>query len=472
MKLRKLAAFLFACLFALLSTGAVRAQTAYQTAFTTSITYSNVGAGAASITITYYSESSGAGIPVTMASLPAGASSSVSVGTVSAVGSSFKGAAVLSSDQPIVATLVQVPAGTSPVKNRPLSNGFQSGASRVLLATVLKAKFNTTTVFSVQNAGSAPATFTVKLYNADNTTAPAITLPTVTNLPVGTTKYFDLGTIATVPAGFNGSAVIEGTGVSLVATALELSTTGLAASAFEGVTSGANKAYMASALCNFSVAGKLVNSAYAIQNVGTTATVATVLFSSGKSFVTPSIPANGKFSVQGCFGGNANAYSGSATITASAGGQIVAIGKVTGGGLSSAFLGESAGSSKLALPYARWSETLYSTGARQRTFITIQNIGAAALPAGSVSVRYYNAAGQLVGTHTIADGFAVGQKRNSTPHELGAAGNEFGYVGGFGGGAQVVGPAGSQLIAVARVQTFIPGDGTTAGEDYNGIAIQ
>jgi hypothetical protein len=473
MKLRKLSVVLGAALLSLLSTSLVSAQvTAYTTSFTTSITYQNVGTATANSSLTYFSENSGTSIPTTLAALPAGAGSSVFVGNVSQVGAGFKGSAVLSSDQPLVATLVQIPAAASAVKNRPLSNGFSAGASSVRLATVLKNQFSTTTVFSVQNAGSAAVNFTVNLIPVSGAT---ISIP-VNNLPAGAAKYFDMGTLSNVTAAsFNGSATITSStpGASLVATAMELSTTGRAVSAFEGVTGGASTVYMASALCNFNVSGQPTNTAYAIQNVGSAATNITVNFSSGKTVTVNGVAAGAKTSVQGCAGSNANGFIGSATITASSGGSIVAIGKVSGAGISSAFLGATAGASKLALPYVRWSQSQFSTGARQRAFIAIQNIGAA-LPANSITVKYVDVNGTTVGTHTINTAVGTGAKTNSNPFVLGAPAAEFGYsiAGKFGGGAIVQGPAGSQLVAVVRVVSFVPATGETVGEDYNGIPVQ
>jgi hypothetical protein len=298
----------------------------------------------------------------------------------------------------------------------------------------------------------------------------------VSALPPGAAKYFDMGTLSQVTTpSFNGSATITGSaGASLVATAMELSTNGTAVSAFEGVTGGAPTVYMPSALCNFNVSGKPTNTAYAIQNVGATATAAVVSFSSGKTFTTASIPSGGKASVQGCNGGNVNGFSGSATITTSpAGGSLVAIGKVSGAGISSAFLGATAGATKLALPYIRWSQTQFSTGKKQRAFIAIQNIGAA-LPANAIKVRYVDKNGNTVGTHTINVAVAAGAKTNSNPFILGAPAAEFGSYpdGTFGGGAIIEGPAGSQLVAVVRVVSFVSATNETVGEDYNGIPIQ
>lgn len=474
MKLRKIPALLGAGLLALIMSNPVSAQSAYKTSFTTSITYTNVGSAAANITITYYPETGSAITTNPVANngkLNVGASGSVFVGNVSQVGSSFKGAAVLSSDQPVVATLVQVPQGTTTVRNRPLSNGFTTGSSRVVLATVLKNQFNQTSVFSVQNAGSAPANFTITF----KTTAGQSYTETVTGLAAGAAKYFDMGTVAALSnvPNFNGSAVIEGTGVSLVGTVMEFDTkedgTGIGVSAFEGVTSGASQVYMPSAMCNFY--GQTTY--YAVQNVGTVATTAKVEYANGTSFTTPNIAPNAKFSVNSCET-LAPSTTSSAKITATASGaEVVVIGKVTGAGLSTAFLGEQSGSAKLVLPYVRWTESQWnaSSSARQRTYIAIQNVGAA-LPAGSVKIRYIDINGNTVGTHTVNTALATNGKVSVNPSEIGAAGNEFGYSGTtYGGGAIIEGPAGSQLIAVARVQSFLTAS-SSSGEDYNGVPIQ
>jgi hypothetical protein len=468
MKLRKLSAVLVAALLALLSTSLASAQgNAYATSFTTSITYQNVGTATANSSLTYFSESSATPINTTLAALPAGAGSSVFVGNVSQLAAGFKGSAVLSSDQPLVATLVQIPAAASAVKNRPLSNGFSAGASKVLLATVLKNQFNSTTVFSVQNAGSAAVTFNVKLIPVSGAT---ITIP-VAGLPAGAAKYFDLGTLAQVPSPFNGSATIEATtaGASLVATAMELSTNGTAVSAFEGVTAGAAKVYMASALCN-AFGGQ--TSFYAIQNVATSGTASVKVTYSNAKTETKSIAAGAKASFSGCGDSgvlNPAGFSGSATIDAT-GGTVVAIGKVSGLGISSAFLGAPAGAPKLAAPYVRWTTTQFVPGGRQRAFIAIQNLGAPTA-LNAVKVKYYNKDGVLVGTHNLA-AMATGAKLNSNPSNIGAAGAEFGYSGSqFGGAAVIEGPAGSQLTAVIRVASSTGGTSLVA-EDYNGIAIQ
>ena len=458
---------------ALATVSPANAQIAYTTNFTTSITYQNVGAGPATISLQFYPENSGTAIRFNVPVLAQGAGTSIFLGNVSGVSAGFTGSAVMSADQPVVATMVQVPPAGNAVRNRPIANGFSSGSSKVLIATVLKNKFNSSTKFSVQNVDTEAVNVTVDFYDADNAGAKVHTA-TVSALPVGAAKYFAADVIAELPVGFNGSAVITAkkTGdqpANVVAAAMELSTTSTGASSFEGVPTGGNSFYMASALCNtFSQ-----NSAYAVQNTGEEGAgpaAVTVTYNTGKT-ETKTVAVGAKASFLGCGdSGTLNApFSGSATIT-STGNKIVAIGKVVGNGASTAFLGAASGSAKQVLPYVRWTDSRYDTasGFRQRTYIAIQNVSDTAV--SGVTVKYYGKDGALLGSHALGPISAKG-KLNSTAKDAGQT--EFGYYtdGSFGGSAVVEGPAGSQLVVVARVQS--KGDGTQQlAEDYNGIGVE
>lgn len=436
------------------------------TSFATSITYQNVGTDAATIVLNVYAENSGTPIAISRPVLAKGAGTSVFVGNLTEINAGFKGAAVMEANQPIVATMVQIPSGTV-VKNRPLINGFSEGSTRVLIATVLKQKFNSSTQFSVQNVGTSAATFTLKFYNAENLSAAPIVVTTA-NVPASAAKYYDAHTMANLPTPFNGSVTIESTG-PVVAAAMELSTNSISVSGFEGVASGAKTLYMPSALCN-AFGGQ--GTAYAVQNTSTTGEAAAVkvTYSNGTT-ASANIPGGAKASFIGCQNGLPAGFSGSATIT-SVGADIVGIGKVSGAGLSTAFVGATTGADTLALPYVRFTQTRFdaNAGNRQRTFIAIQNVGAP-IAAGQVSVRYLDKDGNIVGTHTINTAIPTGGKVNSNPTNIGSAGNEFGYSGTqFGGSSVIVGPVGSKLVAVARVTSFLTSN-TSAGEDYNGIPI-
>jgi hypothetical protein len=336
---------------------------------------------------------------------------------------------------------------------------------------------NQITQISIQNTGSAATNLTVR-YFAVGSATPAHT-QTVSNLAPGAASFIDVRQVAELPAGFNGSATIEAAaGGTIVASALELNTRdGTRSAAFDGATgAGATTLYMPSAICR-AFGGQ--QSAYAVQNVAASGSASvTVRYSSGQS-ETQSIPAGGKITFTGCGNGgagnlNPNGFNGSATIT-SQGGNIVAIGKVFGGGRSTAYSGVSTGSARVAIPYVRYATTAnFQTNSNndrnQRTFIAIQNIGSTPLAAGAVTVRYIDPNGQTQGTPHALPAIPAGGKVNSDASNAGL--QEFGYAGGgFGGGAIIEGPAGSQLVVIPRTESRAPGTGAGLAEDVNAFAI-
>jgi hypothetical protein len=465
-------ALLMGALLAMVVVTSAFAGPAYQASFTTSITYQNVGTETANIVFSFQNENTGTQIGVSR-DLNAGGGASLAVGNLNEITAGFRGSAVMSSNQPVVATMVQVSSDPD-VKNRPLSNGFSGGASEVLLASVLKNQFNTTSRFSVQNAHSTPVDLTVRIYNAANPSADPIVV-THNNLPVGAAKYFDAGTLSAITAAsLNGSATVTAvetgtqTPANIVATVLELSTNGPAVSSFEGINEGANKIYMATALCQ-SFGG---TSFYAVQNVGDAATTVTVTYSSGEE-ATSQVAPGAKASFNGC-AVNDPGFSGAATIEATQ--PIVAIGKVSGGGLSTAFNGAAAGANKLALPYVRFTTANWNNGSQQRAFVAIQNVGDAAT---NITVQYVDKNGTVQGTHTFQN-VAPGAKVNTNPNNAAVSpaplpefGNPAGNVnagGGFGGAAIVQAGEGGEIVAVVRIVSNV-GGGQSVGEDYNGIAI-
>jgi len=477
MKNKYLSLFIaFALALALVGVASPVSAAAYGTSFVTSITYQNVGAGPANVTIDFFAESSATAITITPAVLAANAGTSLYVGSLAGISAGFSGSAVMSSDQPLIATMVQVPPAASAVKSRPLSSGASTGAASVLVPTVLKNTFGYTSVVSIQNVDSVAADVTVEFIPTSGT---GFTIP-IANLPAGAAKYFDMGTLvnAGLGASFSGSiratAVKTGTSTagSLVANSLEMGVSANKAYAFEGATTSATKIYMPSAFCKWSGYA----STYAVQNTGTSAVDVTVTYSNGNTESYNAVAGGAKVSVPGCGKDalnpvNPDNFIGSAVLTAT--GPIVAMAKISNtAGLITAFLGFPDGSNKVGAPFVRWTTANWAPGGRSRAVLAIQNIGAADLAAGDVVVNYYDKNGVLVGTHTLG-AIAVNAKTNSNPSNIGAAGNEFGYYadGTFGGSAVVVGPVGSKLAVVVRVSTNTGGS-TIDGEDYNGSPLQ
>ena len=464
--------------------GVASAQTGLTTNYTTSITYQNVSTQNAVVTFQFYNEKTASAVTINR-SINAGAGSSLFLGSLSgaeALPEGFLGSVVMGSNQTIVGTMVQIPQN-SPVKNRPLSNGFSGGGSQVLLATILKNVFSSSSTFSIQNADTGNINITVRFFRVGETT-PALTL-TENDIPSGSAKFYEAAEIAGLGASFNGSAVVTavkstgGLAANIVGSVLELGTNNLSAKAFEGIGSGSTNLYVATALCD---AFSGTRTAYAVQNTDTvnSANVTVTYKNSAGATVgtdTKSISAGGKQSFIACDKTPAG-FSGSAQV-ASSGPAIVAIAKAfkpADGNYGTAFLGASAGASKIALPYVRYtSDANFATGNFQRTFIAIQNIGGSAV--ANVLVKYLDKDGTVIGTHTIAS-IPSGSKANSNASN--AIGNaakllEFGNPvsnvgGGFGGAVIIEGPAGSQLIAIGRVASSAPtGD---VAEDYNGIPVQ
>jgi hypothetical protein len=446
---------------------------AYDTSFTTSITYQNVGSSATTGLQVLFYDSPSDTTPVTVAltNLNAGAGSSVFIGSLTDVDPGFEGTAVMQSDQPLLATLVQVPVGSTTVKVRPLSNGFSSGGDTALLGTVLKGVFDANSIVSVQNIDTADNDVDVLFYN---TSATLVHTASQADLASGAGFYIDAGTLAALPAGFNGSAVVQATRSggsepgNIIASVMELKIVGVGGLAFESVDAGGLDFFMATALCNV-FGGQ--NSSYAIQNTDLgTATNVTVNYSGGAT-ETKNIGPGAKASFLAC-DVNAAGFSGSATVSSDTT-PVIAVGKVFGAGQSTAFMGAANGVEEIALPYVRYTaDTTYFAGSRQRVFLAIQNVGGSDV--SNVTVEYIDKNGVVIGTHTIAS-IAVGAKANSNASNAGLT--EFGYYtdGTFGGSVIITGPAGSQLIAIARVNTCTAASATActtiAGEDYNGMPI-
>lgn len=447
---------------------AAQAQ-AYATSYTTSITYQNVGtASTTALQVVFYALPTST-TPITIArpNLAPGAGTSLYIGSLSEISSGFRGSAVMSSDQPMLATLVQLPQGSTTVKNRPISNGFSDGAAQSLIASVLKNTFGTTTVFSVQNVDSLTNNITIQFYN----TSAALIHTITASIEPGAAFYVDAGLEAGLGASFNGSAVVtalrsDSSSGRIISSVMELEIVGTGNKAFEGVASGSTTFYMPSALCQ---AFGGTNTAYAVQNTSlTTATNVTVTYSNGAT-ETQNIGPGAKKSFLACSAtGMATGFNGSATVVSDTT-PVVAIGKAYGLGLSTAFAGASSGSEKVGLPYVRWaSDANWAAGTQQRVNLTIQNVGAATIT-GDIIVQYVDRDGVVVGTHTISTDLAVGAKANSNATNAGLT--EFGVYAGpqYGGGVLITAPAGSQIAVVARVSTQVSA-GVFASEDYNGMA--
>ena len=469
-----------------------------------SITYQNVGTAESPVTMSFYQEGSATPVVYDAGTLAAGAAASLYIGRVTDIDAGFRGNAVVSSSQPLVATVVQfhqnAPGET--VKMRMLSNGLSSedGSQQYLIATALGNIFNRTTVFSVQNLETETITATFNFYNVSDG---ALLSSIDHDIPASSSRFIETDIITDTGLSsdiFNGSVIVSAvkksdgtTPANIVAAASELYTNKNVGANFEGIPLGkaSDIVYVPSALCKkFGL-----DTYYAVQNASLTspAEITVTYYNQDGSLKTEDGPytigPGQKKSIITCApssGVDMTDYTGSAVITTTdPSSQIVALGKAQASMPSSSayvdvftiFNAQPEGSSKIALPFVRWANnTHYNSstnfGSYQRSFIAIQNLENSD---AKVNVNYIDKVGNVLATHTL--NLPANSKLNSNPSVAGALGlggmvaGEFGYYtdGSFGGGviieAHPDNPT-ANFIAVNRVQH--PG----AGEDYNGISIE
>jgi hypothetical protein len=453
------------------------AQSATSQTWTSSITYYTPDAAGGQLWVDYYYEESTQATsfgPINMGGHKAG---SLYIGDAGVPSDFTGGSAVMRATVPVIATYVQY--AVSPETGnygRLLYTGFSStdAASTFYVPTFLYQNAGFTSLMSVQNVEATTNPVHVKVYAPGSTTASGskdVSLP-----PYAATilSPSDLG----LAAGFTGSVVITADGGKVVASSQETQDAGRGAYSFEGSAGGAGTIYMASMLCQYNSGGTSSTSYFAIQNTSTSATANVSIqyynTSGTPLLATPyatTIAAGNKKSIDPCATGAGAGAIGSAVIT-STGANVIAMGKIVSStGLRTAFVGASAGATKVAAPYVRWAA---NPAAGFRSYIAVMNVGSAA--ASNVVATYYDANGTAVGTHTIATaGDPLNQyiKRNTNP-SMGADpatdGNGNFGMSPFGGAVEIT--SDQPIVVVVRVQQNVSlGATTVLGEDYNGLAV-
>jgi hypothetical protein len=498
--LRKYAPFfLMVALILALAFSAGSAEASARTAnWVVSVTYQNVGDAPATLVVNFYEEGSSTPVaydPLNGGTLAPGAGRSFFIGRVTGLSDGFKGNAVISSDQPLVSTVVQFSQDPG-FRMRLLSNGMQSSdtSDQYLIATVLKNRFQRTTVFSIQNTEAESIEATVRFYDADNSGALASTV--VHTIPAYSSKYIEMDVqvdTGIAAATFNGSAIVTAVKASddspaqIVGAASELYVDRNVAANFEGVpySRAANTINMATGLCeSFGL-----DTFYAVSNasLSDSASITVNYFNTNGSAAGTDGPYNigagQKRSIRTC-DAVSSGFTGSAVVT-STGAPIVVIGKAqnsinagTAGTLNvfTAFLGEAGGASEQAIPFVRWANNTdffaaSNPGEKQRAYIAVQNLEASQI---LVDAKYYDKNGQLVNTHTLTiPANSKGNTNASLASALGQNGmlpGSFGYYtdGTFGGAVTLAANSanpGAEFIGIVRVQH--PG----AGEDVNAVPV-
>ncbi len=438
----------------------VQAQTT-QVAYSTTITYQNIGSDTAHITLLFYPEGSSSPISISRPDLPKGASATVSVGSL---GSGFKGSAVVKSDMQLAVTMTQIPSSTS-IKSRPMAAGFIQGSGEIWF--LFANKGSPGSVISIQNLEKTAVNLKLTF-----TASGGSVVINKNNVAAGSAAFFDLDTMNELsPGSYNVNVVATKTGSTNIGNiaGLQMNRTGDGETAYatESISQTGKKIFMPVAMCN---AINNFSTSYFVYNTSSTeSTTVTVTYNSGKKGTLTLTPNYGTWYHACMPSGTVSGYNGWATITSNTT-NIIAWSHIKNTGMSASFSGQTVGSNILAVPYALYSSANYSNGLRQRSIIYIQNLGSS-LASGAVKVKYFDKNGKLVGTHSLGS-MANGARIESNASKIGSAGAEFGYYsdGTSGGSALIEAPAGSNLMAVVWVHSN-PSKGIFRGEAYNAIPI-
>lgn len=461
--------------------------------FTTQIYIANPNASSANVVVNFYPELSGTAEPFNVpVTLNANGSTTVLVGGLSA---GFKGSAVVSADQAVVAAAAQIP--TQAQTNRPMYTGFSSGTSSLFLSTFLANRNSQFSVFGVQNVETVSVKIRAKFIQAGSTIADVYA-----TLPANSSKFFNSTSPTTTissafatymytnPGGFSGSVVVTATKVSdhtaanIVGVSQELKSNDGGALGFEAIpeSAGANTVFIPSALCN--ATGQVQTTFFAVQNMGAVGASVTITYISAATGnvagteTTTAVASGGKASLNPCAlqaGSTGSApgagFNGSAIVSSSQPLNAIAKKIATAaptGNFTTAFLGQGTGTNKVSIPFARWGTATGQNG-DVLSFIAVQNIGSSAITAGGIQIKFYNNSGgspimtcsSVASTNPNAKVNANRGSVNATTTCSPAVQNIA-----FSGNVVVEGPPGSKLAVITTNQVNAYSYQT---EDINGV---
>jgi hypothetical protein len=286
----------------------------------------NAGSSAASVQVQYVPGDAGSA-HTESATIQPGAAATFNQRDVSQLGAKFVGSAVVTSDQPIVATVMQVGEA---FKNMLGYNGFTGGSNTVSLPLIMANNGGYYTGFQVQNVGTAATDVTIAYGPGGPGSTFSPSNETATLQPGKSTTFLQNGG-QWAGQTYVGSATITTSGQPVVAIVNQVKQTGVAVgTAYNGFDpdNATDKVSAPLIMAN--------NSNYytgiQIMNVGTSATNITVDYgpNTAGTFDPPNETASlaagaSKTYIQASGAWTGNKYVGSATVTASGGGKIVMI---------------------------------------------------------------------------------------------------------------------------------------------------
>ena len=247
--------------------------------------------------------------------------------------SPFIGSAVVSSDQPVAATVnTQVPSSGTGTQSNPNRVGSSSGVSTpsptVYATQLMKNYYGWNSYCAVQNTGSTATTVTVHYYNLSGAEIDSDTA----NVAAYASYIFDQSTDSELPDGFGGSAKFEGGGQNLAVVCNFYNQASDHTTAqfhsYNGVGSGAQKLWIPRVVKDY----YNYQSGLKIQNVGSSPTTVTVTYKFGSTTCTQTSPSIGPGQSWGPYLGDENQLpsclsgvsgSGSAVVEAATGGTII-----------------------------------------------------------------------------------------------------------------------------------------------------
>jgi hypothetical protein len=300
----------------------MRANSGYYTWFNVQ----NAGQADATVTVQYIPGSSGTGYSEPAVVIKPGASHTFNQRDLAALGAKFVGSAVISSDVPVVATVMQV---GETFKNMMGYNGFTAGSTTVSLPLIISNNNGFYTGYQVQNVGNAATDVTVTYgTNIGGAFAPA---PENATLQPGQSMTFLQNTGQFASPKYIGSATITTSGQPVVAIVNQVLMSGVVlGTAYNGFDPAAATNQVSAPLIMANNSGFYTG--IQVMNVGTSAVQITVDYGPNiaGTFNPPNEvatiqPGDSYNSIQNSGAWTGNKYIGSMSVTAAAGSQIVMI---------------------------------------------------------------------------------------------------------------------------------------------------
>jgi hypothetical protein len=327
----------------------------------------------------------------------------------------------------------------------------------------------------IQNVESEAVKLT--LHFIDSSGVEKVTLTNKTLASQGSLMFQILDDASDVPgigSSFDGSLVIQAVKVNggaparVVAAVEDLQSQGQRSYAYEGSGVSAKAFYLPYANCRYSTNQQ--STTFYVQNAGSSAATINVYYYSttgaGITYYTPTakVAAGARMAVSACDSkvyAKMNGKNGTARITSKQ--KLVVIGKATStDGLSTAFTGQSAGGTRILLPYIPYSKL--SSG--ERATLSIMNIGSATATKATINFYYKISDTSYAAQKVTIPSLPKYGKYTTIPKVSGAAINSDGN---YLGAAEVISDQPVVVVVrVAQTVTGIPGI-IALGEDYTGI---